>query len=90
MIEHYSDAQLRDELKRREEEKQEIIFKFLEVVPLPDVEAAVRGWMNDRLSDDYHEDNDNDHYLVEAILHAYYGEDVYDRLSKYDIYKGEE
>ena len=87
MLQDYSDIELTAELRRREEERQRMIFNFVELVPLPQVEESIKSWMKERLSDDYHEDTDIDHYLVESVIQTFYGNDVYDRLREHDRLK---
>ena len=81
MLQDYSDIELTAELRQR------MIFNFVELVPLPQVEESIKSWMKERLSDDYHEDTDIDHYLVESVIQTFYGNDVYDRLREHDRLK---
>lgn len=85
MLQDYSNIELKAELKRREMPQFEFVKTAMDFLRL---EELAQTWMDCRLSPSYHEDNDDDHYLVEAIIKTFYGKTVYARLEKYDEIKG--
>lgn len=84
-LKHVSDASLLQELERRQKER----LKNPKPEPIPFEEIdwqkiykMVVSDFEEQHGDDYHDDNDNDHYLWETAIQLVYGDKVIDYLNK--------
>ena len=48
---------------------------------LPKLVTACKGYVEFVYSDDYHEDNDHDHFIFEAAMQAIYGKGIFKELN---------
>jgi len=56
--------------------------KFIENPNIDDLKKSLEAHINYLYSDDYHEDNDEKYYLYEAVMEAFYGKEIFDKLNK--------
>jgi len=59
-----------------------LITQYTESEILAKIANEAREMLDYYESDEYHEDNDLGHYLVETVLQTIYGKDVYDWINK--------
>lgn len=80
----FSESDLQDELRRRKEAKNIRNFKILpfDKERYDKFTKEMKSIVDDHLKEDYHEDNDNEHYAYEAAMKLAFGDDIFERLSK--------
>lgn len=76
----FTDTQLRLELAKREKEAK-TPPSIIENPDLSRVVSAAKDIVQNVVDGRYHEDNDDDHYIFEAVMEALYGPDFWDWLN---------
>ena len=61
--------------------------KQLQEVNLQDLRDTCQGYIDFIASDDFHEDNDYDHYIFEKAMEALYGKNVWKYINGKLLYK---
>jgi hypothetical protein len=59
-----------------------IVPKIKEPIDIDRIVKICKNYVNFVYSDDYHEDNDYDHYIFEDVLMSVYGNDIFDKLNE--------
>lgn len=86
-LEEYSDEQLQNEL--RERKNQLAVSKRPKVVKdndsLRELVNLCEDYINFIDSEEYHEDNDYDHYIFEKAMEFIYGSTIWDYINSKEI-----
>ena len=64
----------KEECQKHEEKK---ILKMKENIDIIPLKALVKTYGEYVCSDEYHEDNDYKHYIYEAVIEMFYGDDFW-------------
>lgn len=82
-LKQISNADLEAELARRKKEKEAGEVPTLLATPdLTALRAMAENHIKSIASGEYHEDNDDAHYMYEAVLKAFYGPNVFKWINK--------
>lgn len=83
-LSNFSESDLQDELRRRKDAKKIKNFKVLpfDKERYETFTKEMKSIIDSRLSENYHEDNDDEHYAYEAAMKLAFGDDIFERLSK--------
>lgn len=79
----YSDADLRKEIERRDNEKKEAEkpIQIIEV-DLTKLRKLCSDYIDFVASEDFHDDNDYEYYIYEMAITMFYGKNVWDWINK--------
>jgi hypothetical protein len=83
-LSNFSESELQNELRRRKDAKKIKNFKVLpfDKERYEKFTKEMKSIIDNRLSENYHEDNDDEHYAYEAAMKLAFGNDIFERLSK--------